>query len=197
MEAENIRAADAKEVGVGNPAEETYCYPNTYILKGSSNFVNPVRIRRISDGKCGNRPAKSNFTIGLPPCQASRPMWKKSLILLPVLLTLLGCATTGTNLSAQRQLRNTENLYPVEAIFDSRQQALRWDSVQATVVVGKESYPMRRTHMMRNRWECLIPVPVGVTTADYHYKFDYLYNDFGGPKKGSASSKTYKLQIID
>ena len=27
-----IRAADAKEVGVGNPAEETYCYPNTIIL---------------------------------------------------------------------------------------------------------------------------------------------------------------------
>ena len=27
-----IRAADAKEVGVGNPAEETYCYPNTAIL---------------------------------------------------------------------------------------------------------------------------------------------------------------------
>jgi hypothetical protein len=25
---ESIRAADAKEVGVGNPAEETYCYPN-------------------------------------------------------------------------------------------------------------------------------------------------------------------------
>ena len=24
----NIRAADAKEVGVGNPAEETYCRPN-------------------------------------------------------------------------------------------------------------------------------------------------------------------------
>ena len=23
-----VRAADAKEVGVGNPAEETYCHPN-------------------------------------------------------------------------------------------------------------------------------------------------------------------------
>jgi hypothetical protein len=23
-----IRAADAKEVGMGNPAEETYCHPN-------------------------------------------------------------------------------------------------------------------------------------------------------------------------
>src|SRR6266699_2372803 len=29
----NIRAADAKEVGVGNPAEETYCYPNGSILE--------------------------------------------------------------------------------------------------------------------------------------------------------------------
>ena len=28
-----IRAADAKEVGVGNPAEETYCYPNTVVLQ--------------------------------------------------------------------------------------------------------------------------------------------------------------------
>jgi hypothetical protein len=24
----NVQAADAKEVGVGNPAEETYCRPN-------------------------------------------------------------------------------------------------------------------------------------------------------------------------
>ena len=31
----NIRAADAKEVGVGNPAEETYCYPNNRILETS------------------------------------------------------------------------------------------------------------------------------------------------------------------
>jgi hypothetical protein len=27
-----IRAADAKEVGVGNPAEETCCYPNAKML---------------------------------------------------------------------------------------------------------------------------------------------------------------------
>ena len=27
-----IRAADAKEVGVGNPAEETYCYPNQILI---------------------------------------------------------------------------------------------------------------------------------------------------------------------
>jgi hypothetical protein len=28
-----IRAADAKEVGVGNPAEETYCHPNAIMLR--------------------------------------------------------------------------------------------------------------------------------------------------------------------
>ena len=27
-----VRAADAKEVGVGNPAEETYCHPDEYSL---------------------------------------------------------------------------------------------------------------------------------------------------------------------
>jgi len=37
----NIRAADAKEVGVGNPAEETYCYPNVWILEERPFFVNP------------------------------------------------------------------------------------------------------------------------------------------------------------
>ena len=35
-----IRAADAKEVGVGNPAEETYCYPNAAL----SQFCNSLSI---------------------------------------------------------------------------------------------------------------------------------------------------------
>lgn len=54
MEAENIRAADAKEVGVGNPAEETYCYPNVWILGESSFFVNlltRLQILGVSSGK--------------------------------------------------------------------------------------------------------------------------------------------------
>ena len=93
--------------------------------------------------------------------------------------------------------RNANNLYPIEAKFDSRQQALLWDSIQVTAFVGKETYPMRRTHLMNNRWECLIPIPAGVNSVSYHYKFDYLYNSFGGPSKGSASSRSYTLQILD
>jgi hypothetical protein len=124
-------------------------------------------------------------------------MWKKALILMPALLLLAGCSTTITNLSALRQVRNPNNLYPVEVSLDSRQQALLWDTVQPTVYVGKETYPMRRTKLMYNRWEGLIPVPADANAVTYHYKFDYQYNDFGGPRKGSASSYSYKLQILD
>jgi hypothetical protein len=35
-----IRAADAKEVGVGNPAEETCCYPNELNVTILQRFVN-------------------------------------------------------------------------------------------------------------------------------------------------------------
>lgn len=124
-------------------------------------------------------------------------MMKKTLMVLPLLLLLAGCSSLSTNLSAQRQLRNAENLYPVEVSFDSRQQSLRWDSIQVSVMVGKESYPMRRTHLMNNRWEGLVPVPAGEKSVSYFYKFNYNYTDFGKLGKGSAASRTYKLQIID
>lgn len=124
-------------------------------------------------------------------------MMKKTLMILPLLLLLAGCSSLSTNLSAQRQLRNAENLYPVEVSFDSRQQSLRWDSIQVSVMVGKDSYPMRRTHLMNNRWEGLVPVPAGEKAVSYFYKFNYDYTDFGKIGKASAASRTYKLQIID
>jgi len=124
-------------------------------------------------------------------------MWKKYLLILPAILALTGCTSMTTNVSATRQPRNPENLYPVEVKFDSRQQALRWDSVQVTVMVGKETYPMRRTHLMNNRWEGLIPVPAGEKSVSYFYKFNYDYTDFGRISKGTVASRTYKLQIVD
>ena len=110
---------------------------------------------------------------------------------------LAGCSSLSTNLSALRHLRYANNLYPVEVSFDSRQQSLRWDSIQVSVMVGKESYPMRRTHLMNNRWEGLVPVPAGEKSVSYFYKFNYDYTDFGKVGKSSAASRTYKLQILD
>ena len=58
----NIRAADAKEVGVGNPAEETYCYPNAGFLK-NSHFLSILEPRRKLRGLEQCWPLKNPMSI--------------------------------------------------------------------------------------------------------------------------------------
>jgi len=124
-------------------------------------------------------------------------MRKKILPLLVAPLLLAGCATF-TNLTPQRQVRNANNLYPVEFAFNTRQQSLRWDSIQAYVNVGTEFYPMRPTLLMTNRWEGLVPVPPGKNVVQYRYKFDFKYNAVGkSPQGDSAISREYMLRILD
>lgn len=124
-------------------------------------------------------------------------MWKKALPILLAPCLLAGCGTTFTNLTSQHQVRNPNNLYPVEVAFNTRQQSLRWESIQPFVVVGTEAYPMRQTLLMNNRWEGLVPAPPSTNVVYYHYKFDFQYNDFGPPKADSAASHEYKLLILE
>ena len=125
-------------------------------------------------------------------------MLKKFLMLLPVLV-LAGCATpTFTRLTPGQQPRNPDNLYPVEAAFDSEQQSLRWDSIQAYVLVNGQALPMRPVPLVKDRWEGLIPLPAGESSVNYRFKFDFLYNSFGSaPKPNSISSKIYTLKVVD
>jgi hypothetical protein len=116
------------------------------------------------------------------------------LVLLPLLVG--GCAATFTNLTPKQQLRNPNNLYQVEVAFNSRQQTLRWESIKPQIVVGTETYPMKPTVMMTNRWEGLVPVPADAGSVHYHYKFDFDDNAFGQPKPDSASSPEYILRVI-
>jgi hypothetical protein len=124
-------------------------------------------------------------------------MFKKCLSLLSLSLLLAGCATHITNLTPQQQVRNAENLYPVEASFNSNQQTVRWKSIQPKIIVGTESYDMRPTPVLTNRWEGLIPVPPGTSLIHYRYKFDYEYNRVGTPGRDSALSADYTLRILD
>ncbi len=122
---------------------------------------------------------------------------KKLLLLLPVLL-LAGCATgTFTRVTPTEQPRNTNNLYPVEVIFNSQQQTLRWDSIKPYVVANGQPYPLRPVPMLNNRWEGLVPVPPTENTVKFRFKFDYLYNAFGQPKPNSESSPSYTLKVLD
>ena len=118
-----------------------------------------------------------------------------SFLLLPALLA--GCATTFTNLTPQQQIRNPQNLYPVEVAMSSRQQTLRWDSIRPQIVVGTEAYPMNSTLLMTNRWEGLVPVPKGKNLIQYRYQFDFDYNALGKAKSHTALSPEYTLRIVD
>ena len=115
--------------------------------------------------------------------------------MLPLLLT--GCQATFTNLTPHQQVRNDNNLYPVEVALDSRQQTLRWETIRPQLVIGTQFYSMRPTLLMSNRWEGLVPVPAGSNLVHYRYKFDYNYNAMGKPKSDSALSPEYTLMVVD
>ncbi len=122
-------------------------------------------------------------------------MTKKFLPVLLLPLLLAGCATSLTNLTPLQQVRNANNLYPVEVAFDSSQQSLRWEDIRAQILVGDAAYPMRPTLLMTNRWEGLLPVPHDLNSVTYRYKLDYEHNSFGKPKAASRVSPEYTLQI--
>lgn len=114
-----------------------------------------------------------------------------------VALLVAGCNATFTNLSPQTQVRNDKDQYLVEAAMDCSQQSLRWDSIDAKIVVGNKSYPMKPTPLMTNRWEGYVPVPAGQAMVRYHYKFDYQCNAFGKPESNSTESPEYTLRVRD
>jgi len=124
-------------------------------------------------------------------------MLKRVLPILLAPLLLAGCTATFTNLTPQHQTRTTNNLYTVEVALSSRQQTLRWDSIEPKIMVGANYYPMRPTLLMTNRWEGLLPVPAGVNMVHYRYKFDFKYNAMGPPRSDSAISPGYTLRVLE
>jgi hypothetical protein len=114
-----------------------------------------------------------------------------------VAIFIASCATKViTNLTPTQLPRNPSGQYLVEMKLDSNQQTLRADTITPSVVVGFNSYPMRPTLKMTNRWEALVPGPASGNTLVYHFKVDYEYNKFGSKRgQGSLASEEYTLSI--
>ncbi len=124
-------------------------------------------------------------------------MLKKILPFLLLPLLIAGCATDITNLTPRQQTRNQNNLYPVEVAFVSKQQNIRWDSVKPTVIVDGQPFQMKPTLLMTNRWEGLVPAPMGASAVKYHYRVDFNVNGFGKVSAENAISQDYTLKILD
>ena len=116
-----------------------------------------------------------------------------SLLLAAVMIT--GCVTTVTNLTSTTQPRNPNNLYLIEYQWDTTQQTIRPQSIQPYVVVGFDTYEMRPTLKLTNRWEALVPIAADKSVITYKFKVDYEFARFGKPGKASKASPEYKLYI--
>ena len=119
-----------------------------------------------------------------------------SVLSLPLLLC--GCISNSVvNLTPRQAVRTPDNLYLVEARWKSNEQALRPDSLEPKVMIGRQFHPMDRTPNTENRWEALVPGPATGRFLNYRFKVDYLYNAIPIPRRDSKLSPTFQLEIID
>jgi uncharacterized protein YceK len=124
-------------------------------------------------------------------------MQKNFLSLLAVTTIVLAGCSSITNLTPSKLPRNTTGLYQVEAAWSSRQRTIRDESMKPLVMVGSETYEMRRVPLVENRWETMIPVPADRDVIRYQFKFDYMVNAIPRALPDSKLSPEYKLQIAD
>ena len=125
-------------------------------------------------------------------------MRKLAVLALMLATFVSGCATSSvTNLSTTRQPRNATGMYPIEFVWDSNQTSIIPESIKPYVVIGYDSYPMRPSLKIKDRWETVIPVAANKNSVIYHFKVDYEYKAIGKPQKSSKLTPSYKLEIAD
>ena len=111
---------------------------------------------------------------------------------------LIGCASTSiTNLTPRVHPRNAENVYPVEIDFNTNLRAIRRESIMPYVQIGNENFLMRKTTVVKDRWESLIPLPPGEDLINYRIKVDFKYNAVSEPAANSVLSPPYQMRIIE
>ena len=114
-----------------------------------------------------------------------------------IILSLVGCVSTITNLTPSQQPRNATGLYPVGVAWDTRLATIRPQTLTPYVIVGDNAYPLQPTPLMSNRWETVIPVPATERFVHYHFKIDYEYSRMGKPGKSSVLSQDYTFRIME
>lgn len=112
------------------------------------------------------------------------------------LLLLAGCThTTLTNLTLGTVPRNASGFYPVEIIWENNENMLRPESIQPVVIVGTNLFPMKRTPLVTNRWQTLVPASAKSSELRYRVKVNWMYNAVPVPAGNSQLSQEFMLRI--
>ncbi len=126
------------------------------------------------------------------------PQWIGALLLA---FFCVGCTTSDiTNITPSRLQRNTTGLYKVEMIWESNAEALMPETIVGEVQVqGHDAtYPMKRTELLKNRWETLVgPLAADENILRYRIKVNWKYKGVPEPRANSQLTRQFRLIIID
>ncbi len=108
----------------------------------------------------------------------------------------MGCVYQRiTNLTPGALPRNVSGFYPVEIIWESNQSTVRHESVKPQVMIGTNSFAMKNTQLMTNRWEALVPIGPAANELRYRIKVNWKYNAIPVPSANSQLSEEFILRI--
>ena len=62
-------------------------------------------------------------------------------------------------------------------------------TMKPMVMVGTQVYPMKRTPLVTNRWDTLVPVPADASELRYRIKVNWEYNAVPVPDANSQRSE--------
>ena len=112
------------------------------------------------------------------------------------LFLFVGCIHQKiTNLTPGVLPRNTSGFYPVEIIWESNQPTVRHETVKPQVMIGTNSFAMKNTQLMTNRWEALVPIGPAANELRYRIKVNWKYNAIPVPSANSQLSEEFILRI--
>ena len=120
------------------------------------------------------------------------------IICLVSLSLLLGCVrSTITNLTPERLPRDVTGYYLVDMKWKINQSELRRETIKPVVLVGTNTYPMRLTQLLTDRWEARVPISDQSKELRYRIKVNWEFNAIPVPQANSQLSREFLLRIDD
>ena len=120
------------------------------------------------------------------------------IICLVSLSLLLGCVrSTITNLTPEHLPRDVTGYYLVDMKWKINQSELRRETIKPVVLVGTNTYPMRLTQLLTDRWEARVPISDQSKELRYRIKVNWEFNAIPVPQANSQLSREFLLRIDD